>query len=317
MKRRFWGSLVLLAAVVGCNTLLDNERATLRSEGTPTVVDPNEAAPGTDASTSTPRTGEDTTEPPSDDPDKPCANGKHLCHGRCVGSEDPAYGCGSATCEPCNVKHAAAKCNAGACEVAACDTGHADCNADPKDGCEADLSRAANCGACGSACAAGNPVCAPIADSYQCTTGCTAAAPLLCGAECVSPFTSVNHCGGCDIACPEVPNGTATCENARCAFQCRAGYHACGDKCAVDTDPKACGPTCAVCPDAPNADGVCNANACALECAPNFADCNASPADGCEANLRTDNLNCGACNKPCNGTCTNGTCVPSDAGANP
>jgi hypothetical protein len=50
--------------------------------------------------------------------------------------------------------------------------------------------------------------------------------------------------------------------------------------------------------------GTCNAN---------WGDCDKSATSGCEANLLTDNLNCGACGNACQkwntiGTCTNGTC---------
>jgi hypothetical protein len=52
----------------------------------------------------------------------------------------------------CSTVHASALCAFGACELT-CDEGWGDCNGDPADGCETDLSSAlAHCGACGHAC---------------------------------------------------------------------------------------------------------------------------------------------------------------------
>jgi tRNA A-37 threonylcarbamoyl transferase component Bud32 len=49
-----------------------------------------------------------------------------------------------------------------------------------------------------------------------------------------------------------------------------------------------------------------------LACPPGFADCNGDRADGCEADLRGDSANCGACRRACSadGTqaCTDGQC---------
>lgn len=53
----------------------------------------------------------------------------------------------------CELPRAVAGCSAGNCVVALCDTGYDDCDADPSNGCESDLSSDdANCGACGQAC---------------------------------------------------------------------------------------------------------------------------------------------------------------------
>ncbi|MBK8257047.1 MAG: DNRLRE domain-containing protein [Polyangiaceae bacterium] len=65
-----------------------------------------------------------------------------------------------------------------------------------------------------------------------------------------------------------------------------------------------------------NGTGVCNAGVCGVDsCAAGFANCNGSPDDGCESNLTSDALNCGACGTAClnaNGTaaCNAGVCVP-------
>ncbi len=67
--------------------------------------------------------------------------------------------------------NAAGSCAAGACAIGACIAGFGDCDNDPADGCEASLSAAANCGACGNACGAAQ-VCIDSGGGYTCQTGC-------------------------------------------------------------------------------------------------------------------------------------------------
>ncbi|AKF08205.1 Tryptophan synthase alpha chain [Sandaracinus amylolyticus] len=60
--------------------------------------------------------------------------------------------CGNA----CDLANATAGCDAGGCVIATCDEGFLDCDTSPTNGCEVSLADdAANCGACGNACAAG------------------------------------------------------------------------------------------------------------------------------------------------------------------
>jgi len=48
-----------------------------------------------------------------------------------------------------------------------------------------------------------------------------------------------------------------------------------------------------------------------VTCTAGFADCNGDPADGCEVNLETDGLACGACGHSClGGSCSGGACQP-------
>ena len=311
MRRSFTRALALGLTVAGCNTILDNRPGTLREE-TPADVGP--MGP-TSAEGGSPSVVPTTPRPPNAQTGR-CPSGHHLCDELCVATSDPLHGCGDPSCKPCATSHGTPTCQGSTCAMATCDRGYADCNEKPSDGCETDLSRAATCGSCTGTCTAASPVCAPsVASSFECSTGCTAVAPLLCGNECVSPLTSVNHCGGCNLPCPAIEQATTSCNAGRCNFACKTGHHACGATCAQDTDARACGPMCVVCPDAPNATGICQANACALTCAADHADCNNNPADGCEASTLTDVAHCGGCGKVCRGTCTNGVCTPGDAGA--
>ncbi len=216
---------------------------------------------------------------------------------------------GAPTCEPCNLAHATSECREQQCAVHACDRGYADCNGDPLDGCEIDVSKPATCGSCNDACPADKPVCAPANGTFACASGCSDTAPLLCGGACVAPLTSVDHCGGCDGRCPDVSNAASACNDGHCSFTCKASYHACSGSCVLDTDATHCGASCTACPLPPNATATCTGNACGFSCTTGFADCNLDPKDGCESKLDSDPRNCGACGRSCDGgTCATGAC---------
>jgi hypothetical protein len=306
--------LVLFVGIAACNSILDNERGVAQKPTETSPTQPLETDGGPPRRVETDDDEREASAPPAPVDDgggttPPCAPGERTCNGICVKRDDPLYGCGAESCAPCKLAHGTPMCRGDKCAVATCDPGYADCNQNGDDGCETDLSRAATCGSCNAVCPLTAPVCAPTAGTFQCTTGCSAAAPLLCGAECVSPLTSVNHCGGCNLKCPEVDHATVECVTGQCKFTCKAGYHACAGKCFLTTDPMACGPSCGACPVGANAAAVCQADTCSMQCNVGFGDCNHAAADGCEANFATDPRNCGGCGKACDGgVCRNGLC---------
>ncbi len=215
-----------------------------------------------------------------------------------------------------------ATCSAGVCGVA-CDASHADCNADPSDGCEVDISTdVGNCGACANACpsdATDTATCAGGHCGIQCLTGHGD-----CNNDptdgCENTLDSPADCGACGASCPAVTNAAPTCTApAQCGFACDPGYADCNtdpsDGCEVDTqtDVNNCGTCGNACPVGFAATGAtCNGGTCAAVCNPggNYIDCDGKASTGCEVDSWGDNANCGTCGTVCAGTtsCLQGTC---------
>jgi hypothetical protein len=194
-----------------------DETATLDGGGVPGDEAGFEAAPPDDAPGVPPDDGEAGPPPPPPG----CAPGEKKCSGACVKNDDPLYGCGASACDACSLPFTTAVCKSGACAPGTCTQGHADCDGDPKNGCEADLTNPANCGSCTVKCTAGE-LCSP--------TGCTAtcAPPTkLCGASCVDTSKSITNCGDCNIVCPTPANADPTCSNSACGIACHAGFGDC------------------------------------------------------------------------------------------
>jgi len=314
---------VVAIVIVGCNSILDNTPGVV-VEQDEAGVSPSPTGSSTGTTPPPPPPSDDGPVPPPPPPDPlddggiSCPAGYHPCSGACVGNTDPTRGCGSAACTACALAHATAGCTGSACSIAACDPGFADCNANPADGCETDLSKPTSCGGCSAVCPPAMAFCVPQGATYACSNGCTPAAPLLCGKDCVDPLTSTNHCGACDHKCPDVPNSTTSCAAGICGFTCKANYHACAGACVPTSSPTACGAACTDCTAAPNVGtATCGADTCKVTtCKPGFGDCDLDPANGCEANVDTDAAHCGKQCKACGAgeTCVAGACKAGDAG---
>lgn len=292
MMRRV-ASCLVVAAVIGCNAILDNRPGVLHDvDGSATEIG---ADGGNTPPSKPPPSGPDAATP---DGSTTCDDGEVRCGDECVSADDPFYGCGS--CTPCSTPHARSTCRGSACAIATCDEGFADCNQDAADGCETDLSRPESCGACDQICPPAAPTCAPApGGGFSCGAGCPPGAPLLCGVQCVDPLTDPKNCGACEKECA-LPNATGECVGGQCSFTCRPNHLMCAGLCARCPPP------------APNMVPSCAGAACVATCEDGFGDCDMNPADGCEVDVTSDAMNCGACGNPCpdGHGCVARICVP-------
>ena len=247
-------------------------------------------------------------------------------------TDSDANNCGACG-KVCDAGNGTPRCNMGVCGVSDCPAGFGDCDGDPKNGCEVDLtSDASNCKVCGSACEKANN--SPACVASACTVGTCDASHADCngvvkdGCE-TSIVSDPANCGACNKVC-NIVNGIAACAAKQCKVSsCTAPWADCdGNGTDCETNTSTNGSNCGGCGTnglncntvyaSLNATGKCVASGCQLDkCAANFADCNMNPdADGCEVNLKTASSNCGACGSVCQAphgtnTCSAGACMPS------
>jgi hypothetical protein len=199
-------------------------------------------------------------------------------------------------------------CAAGRCGYV-CAAGRGDCDGERDNGCEVNTrTTVAHCGACGNACRSGprsRPTCTAGRCVLQCDGGwgdCDGDPVNGCETELAG---SVPHCGACGRACV-IPGGTAACVAGQCTVAaCGTVFRDCdrvsSNGCEADlrADAAHCGACDNRCAPAPNARPVCRDSACATECLTGFGDCDGSPTNGCERDLRTNATSCGACGRAC------------------
>jgi hypothetical protein len=204
----------------------------------------------------------------------------------CEADLESAASCGACGVA-CALPHATPSCDAGACAVGSCDLGFADCDGNPANGCETDLSSTASCGSCGLSCALPNAVVTCAAGSCK-IAGCNAGSfdcdgnpqngcePLPCADG--SPCADASTCA------------SAVCLAGFCSSESCADHAQNGDETSVD-----CGGACPPCADGLGCgDGtdctsaVCNGGTCA---APSCAD---GTRNGGEADV-----DCGGSCPPC------------------
>jgi len=140
-----------------------------------------------------------------------------------------------------------------------------------------------------------------------------------CGGVCVSGLAPLSGCADTSCApCPSFPHRAAICNvQQACALgSCDPGYLECDDAqpgCETygATDPKNCGLCGSVCGTKHASSATCVAGKCTFACAGTFAHCEDDPSTGCETDLATDSLSCGACGHSCQGgACVAGVCQP-------
>lgn len=187
-----------------------------------------------------------------------------------------------------------ATCTSGACDVT-CRPGRADCNADPADGCEADVTRRERCGDCAFACEPAELCGLGFDERYGCVSTCPAGT-MQCGDSCVGTSADAENCGGCGVTC----GAQETCVDGRC--RCAPGFADCdaapGCEARVDR-ADACGGCDTPCaPD--HALGLCTGTGecVVLSCSYGWADCDARADNGCETRLGTTQ-DCASCGDRC------------------
>jgi hypothetical protein len=208
------------------------------------------------------------------------------------------------------------------CAIVSCDPGWADCDGDAANGCEADLSSAATCGSCQTACSGTNYLCSPTGCTPTCASGLT-----FCGSTdggspknaCVDLQTSPENCGACSAGC----TGQVTLqENACTAGTCEAtgaclpgsepcdgicvpnGTVTCGAQCGVDTTLD--NDNCGGCGNACLPGTFCANSQCVDLCPVTYTACG-----GTCVQAQIDPANCGGCGQACDpgDVCAAGSCV--------
>jgi hypothetical protein len=198
-------------------------------------------------------------------------------------------------------------------------------------------SDANNCGSCGNVCAPPKDgtdprwvcgafvtpantdwTCASGACSLQCKGGWGDCNHDFCGDGCERDLTGdPKNCGACGHAC--APG--AQCIDGACL--CESGGTLCKGECVdFSNDPLNCGGCGWRCPGPSPADGggpACVGGQCGYVCNPGWADCDGDVTNGCEVNVASDPLHCGACDHRCKGggaqPCVGGKCLSKECEA--
>ena len=192
-----------------------------------------------------------------------CSTGWANCNANPVdgcetGISNDVTHCGSCTTQ-CQAIHGTTACVNGAC-TPTCATGWGDCDGDPSNGCETDLTISpANCGTCGKSCAAQNA---------QTTCSNSTCAIVAC-----SPYyfdNDTNPATGCEYKCDYLVPSTETCDGTD--QDCDGSIDETFD---FQNDPNHCGNCTTTC--GTTTGGLCCAGTC----------------------RNSDPNNCGACSRTC------------------
>jgi hypothetical protein len=235
-----------------------------------------------------------------------CGPGQTQCGNACANVQTDEANCGG-----CGVACGANQlCVAGSCTLTCAGSTPTACNG----ACTNTQADPNNCGACGNVCAASE-----VCSAGTCQGACGAGL-IDCGGACVSLQNDPAHCGACGVACTAGLGATGVCSAGACGVVCAVGRADCdgdllssggnGCEALLSLDPGNCGACGNACLPA-NGTGGCTAGACAVAtCNPGFDDCDANPANGCEANLQADDNNCTACGAACGAGdgCSAGVC---------
>ncbi|HKP63526.1 MAG TPA: C-type lectin domain-containing protein, partial [Polyangiales bacterium] len=238
----------------------------------------------------------------------------------CETAADDVNNCGACG-HVCKIADASSVCMDGKCVVGKCAAGFADCDMDGNT-CETRTDTLSDCGACGVTCQ-DVPNAVPSCASGSCGVGSCKAGFGDCDGNpangCEQSLDSLQHCGGCNMACNKAGCGGGVCTAADCSsMPGRADCDRDEASCEIDlrSDAKNCGACGNVCKFdngvTPHATLGCTASGCVANCDAGYGDCDGNYANGCEQPLNTLN-HCGMCRNSCaiahaTASCSTGSC---------
>ncbi len=230
------------------------------------------------------------------------------------------------------------RCSGGRCRVGTCTAGFGDCNGDPADGCEVDLSNSSlHCGRCGAAClgtGGGSAMCVAAVCQHECRANFTED----CNGDpldgCETPTDTITDCGDCGTVCMgDGIGGDAVCElepasgGRLCGIRCDPGFADCDDnpetgceEMVTDTDCTCGGTPSEDCTTifGTGATASCRGDKGEARCFATACGTGDSLCDGRCVNTGFDRDNCGACGRSCGGgDCVAGACDCQPAGTTP
>lgn len=214
----------------------------------------------------------------------------------------------------CQLPNAIPQCVNSQCTIGICQNNFRDCDQNPENGCETNIkTNVTNCGECNNTCDLkphAQPGCLNGNCVYSCDINYQDCNNNKQTDGCESFFLSNTTCGNCLNDCTKLYQVSQVhCDSVtlKCVIddcqpnfeQCRADSNGCWIN--VSNDTSHCGNCVNDCTSLPNVlttkcvGGVCQIT----KCKNNYADCNASPIDGCEVLLTTTKEMCGSCNMNC------------------
>jgi hypothetical protein len=211
-------------------------------------------------------------------------------------------------------------CREGSCGETVCPNADlGDCNGEPGDACETDLTAPEDCGACGKECSVTAGVAGCLAG--ECTVeSCDGTLQ-----DCVNGYadgceTDISqdeyHCGSCGKVCSTAPSAHVDdnqCLGGDCVPSCSGVYLDCDGKgengCELPSDASNCGACNQACATTNASGTACSGGVCTPTCNAGWKDCS-DPQDGCTTQLGTV-TDCTDCGDECSGAtpfCTAGGC---------
>jgi hypothetical protein len=216
--------------------------------------------------------------------------------------------CGSCD-NACSAANGTPTCIAGQCTTGGCNGGFSDCDGNPSNGCETDVTNDPNnCGACGRVCAGtanGSPACNNGVCDVTCLPGFSTCGS---GTTCYDTVNDPMHCSCNQCSGPSSGSGSAVCSGGACGVTCASGAPACNGACLdYSSDINNCGSCGHVCAQSTTAVTVsCSGGQCVATCNPPYQSC-----FGKCVNTQSDPGNCGGCGHFCSlgEVCNGGNCA--------